>query len=35
MQPPAFREPMLYAPAQEYNDAEERIPSEVKSSDWW
>jgi hypothetical protein len=35
MQQPAFREHMSYAPAQEYNDAEERMNSEVKSSDWW
>jgi len=26
---------MSYAPAKEFNDAEERIYSEVKSSDWW
>jgi len=35
MQQPAFREHMWYAPAKEFNDAEERIYSEVKSSDWW
>ena len=35
MQQPAFREHMSYAPAKEFNDAEERIYSEVKSSDWW
>jgi len=35
MQQPAFRETMSYAPAKEFNDAEERIYSEVKSSDWW
>ena len=35
MQQPAFREHMSYAPAKEFNDdAEERIYSEVKSSDW-
>jgi hypothetical protein len=34
MQRPAFREHMLYAPAKEFNDAEECIYSEVKSSDW-
>jgi hypothetical protein len=32
---PAFRGHMSYAPAKEFNDAEERIYSEVKSSDWW
>ena len=26
---------MSYAPAKEFNDAEECIYSEVKSSDWW
>jgi len=35
MQQPAFREHMSYAPAKEFNDAEQRIYSEVKSSDWW
>jgi len=35
MQQPAFREHMAYAPAKKFNDAEERIYSEVKSSDWW
>jgi hypothetical protein len=35
MQQPAFREYMSYAPAKEFNDAEERIYLEVKSSDWW
>jgi hypothetical protein len=35
MQQPAFREHILYAPAKEINDAEERIYSGVKSSDWW
>jgi hypothetical protein len=35
MQQPAFREHMLYAPAKEFNDAEEHIYSEVKSSAWW
>jgi len=35
MQQPAFREHMSYAPAKEFNDAEERIYSAVKSSDWW
>jgi hypothetical protein len=35
MQQPAFREHMSYAPANEFNDAEDRIYSEVKSSDWW
>jgi len=35
MQQPAFREHMSYAPAKEFNDAEECIYSEVKSSDWW
>jgi len=34
MQQPAFREHMLYAPAEEFNDAEECIYSVVKSSDW-
>ena len=33
MQQPAFRKHMSYAPAKEFNDAEERINSEVKSSD--
>jgi len=31
---PAFREHMLYAPAKEFNGAEEQIYSEVKSGDW-
>jgi hypothetical protein len=35
MQQPAFREHMSYTSAKEFNDAEERIYSEVKSSDWW
>jgi len=35
MQQPAFREHMSYAPAKEFNDAEERIYSEVKWSNWW
>jgi len=35
MKQPALREHMLYAPTKEFNDAEERIYSEVKSSDWW
>jgi hypothetical protein len=35
MQPPAFSEDMSYAPAKEFDDAEERIYSEVKSSNWW
>ena len=36
MQQSAFREHMSYAPAKEFNDAEEHICSEVKSSDrWW
>ena len=35
MQQPAFREHMSYAPAKEFNEAEERIYSEVKSGDWW
>jgi len=35
MKQPAFREHMPYAPAKEFDDAEERIYSEVKSSDWW
>jgi len=36
VQQPAFREHMSYAPAKEFNDAEERIYSEVKSRDcWW
>jgi len=35
MQQAAFREHMLYAPAKEFNDAEECIYSDVKSSDWW
>jgi len=35
MQWPAFREHMSYAPGKEFNDAEERIYSEVESSDWW
>jgi hypothetical protein len=28
-------ENMSYAPANEFNDADKRIYSEVKSSDWW
>jgi len=35
MQQPAYREHMSYAPAKEFNDAEERLFSEVISSDWW
>jgi hypothetical protein len=35
MEQPAFRIHMLYAPVKEFNDAEECIYSEVKSSDWW
>jgi len=35
IQSPAFMEHMSYAPANEFNDAEECIYSEVKSSDWW
>jgi len=35
MQQPAFREHLSSAPAQEFNEAEERIYSEVKSSNWW
>jgi hypothetical protein len=35
MQQPAFREHISYAPAKEFNDAEERIYSEVKSREWW
>jgi len=35
MQQPAFKEHKSYAPAKEFNDAEERIYSKVKSSDWW
>jgi len=33
MQQPVFREHMSYAPAKEFNDAQERTYSEVKSSD--
>jgi len=35
MQEPEFTEHMSYAPPQDYIEAEERIYSEVKSSDWW
>jgi len=35
MQQPAFRDHMSYAPTKEFNDAEQGIYSEVKSSDWW
>ena len=35
MQQAAFREHMSYAPAKKFNDAGERIYSEVKSSNWW
>jgi len=35
MQQPAFREHLSSAPAKELNEAEERIYSEVKSSNWW
>jgi hypothetical protein len=35
MQQPAFMEHMSYAPAMEFNDAEECIYSEVKSPDCW
>ena len=34
MQQPAFRDVMWYTPATEFNEAEERIYSHVKSSDW-
>jgi len=35
MQQPASREHMSYTPAMKFNDSEEHIDSEVKSSDWW
>jgi len=35
MQQPAFRQHMSYGPAKKFNDAEECIYSEEKSSDWW
>jgi len=35
MQPPAFQEHMLYAPAMELNDGEKCINSEVKTNNWW
>jgi len=35
IQQPGFREHMSYASAKEFNDAEESIYWEVKSSDWW
>jgi len=35
MQQHAFREDMLYAAAKEFNDGEEHIYSEVKSSNCW
>jgi len=35
MQLAAFKEYMSYAPAKEFNDTDEHIYSEVKSSDWW
>jgi hypothetical protein len=35
MQQPAFGEHMSYAPAKKFNDAEERIIPEMKSSKWW
>ena len=35
MQLSAIREHTPYAPAKEFNDAEDRIYSEVKSIDWW
>jgi hypothetical protein len=34
MQQPAFREHMSYAPSKEFNDGEELIYAEGKSSDW-
>jgi len=34
MQQPPFSNHMSYAPAKEFNDAKERIYSEVKSSNW-
>jgi len=33
-QQPVFREHCVYAPAEEFNDAEERIYSEAKSCNW-
>jgi len=35
MQQPAIREHVSYAPAKEYNEAEEHIYSEVESSGRW
>jgi len=35
MEQAALGEYMLYAPVEEFYDAEERIYSEVKLSDWW
>jgi hypothetical protein len=35
MQQPAFRQHQLYGPAKQFNDAEERLYSEVISSNWW
>jgi hypothetical protein len=35
MSQPVFSEHMLYAPTNKFNDAEESICSEEKSSGWW
>jgi hypothetical protein len=35
MQQPSFKEDMVYAPVREYNEAGERMYSEINSSDWW
>jgi len=35
VQQPAFRKHMSYTPAKNFNDAEERIYSELKSREWW
>jgi len=35
MRQPAFTKQMSYALAKEFDDAEEHIYSEVKTSDWW
>lgn len=32
---PAYREEVVYAPVQEYNDAGERLYSEMHTGDWW
>jgi hypothetical protein len=35
MKQPAYKEDIAYAPSREYNDAGERMYSEINSGDWW